>query len=149
VWQTVGGGESPGLPRRCRSDSNFVWSSASGYGAVGGIVSRHDLRTGLSRQLEVWPEATIGHSAAEVKYRFQWNFPIHVSPHDPKTLYVGSQHLHVTRDYGQSLAGDQPRSLAQRSLAHGDLGWPHAGQHRRGVRGCDHVDRRVAGGARG
>jgi photosystem II stability/assembly factor-like uncharacterized protein len=101
VWQTVGGGES-GFATPDASDSNFVWSSASGYGAVGGIVARHDLRTGLTRQLEVWPEATIGHAAADVKYRFQWNFPIHVSPHDPKTLYVGSQHLHVTRDYGQS-----------------------------------------------
>ena len=101
AWQTVGGGES-GFATPDASDTNYVWSSASGYGAVGGIVSRHDLRTGLTRYLEVWPEATIGHAADELKYRFQWNFPIHVSPHDPKTLYAGSQHVHVTRDYGQS-----------------------------------------------
>ncbi|MCE9601084.1 MAG: sialidase [Gemmatimonadetes bacterium] len=101
TWQTVGGGES-GFATPDRSDTNYVWSSASGSGGGGGIVTRHDLRTGLTRQLEVWPEATIGHSAAEVKYRFQWNFPLHVSPHDARTIYVGSQHVHVSRDYGQS-----------------------------------------------
>ena len=101
TWQTVGGGES-GFATPDASDTNYVWSSASGFGSVGGIVSRHDLRTGLTRYVEVWPEATIGHAAADVKYRFQWNFPLHVSPHDPRTLYVGSQHVHVSRDYGQS-----------------------------------------------
>jgi len=101
AWTTVGGGES-GFATPDPSDTNFVWSSASGFGAVGGIVSRHDLRTGLTRSLEVWPEATIGHAAGDLKYRFQWNFPLHVSPNDPKTVYVGSQHVHVTRDYGQS-----------------------------------------------
>ena len=101
AWQTVGGGES-GFATPDLSDTNYVWSSASGSGGGGGIVTRHDLRTGLTRQLEVWPEATIGHSAAEVKYRFQWNFPLHVSPHDSRTIYVGSQHVHVSRDYGQS-----------------------------------------------
>ena len=101
AWETVGGGES-GFATPDASDTNFVWSSASGAGGAGGIVTRHDLRTKATRALEVWPDGTIGHSAADVKYRFQWNFPLHVSPHDPKTVYVGSQHVHVTHDYGQT-----------------------------------------------
>ncbi|MBI3567171.1 MAG: sialidase [Gemmatimonadetes bacterium] len=101
AWQTVGGGES-GFATPDASDTNFVWSSASGSGAGGGIVTRYDLRSGAVRYVEVWPEGTIGHSAAEVKYRFVWNFPLHVSPNDPKKVYVGSQHVHVSRDYGQS-----------------------------------------------
>jgi photosystem II stability/assembly factor-like uncharacterized protein len=101
AWQTVGGGES-GFATPDPVDSNWVWSSASGYGSVGGIVARHDLRTGMTENYEVWPRATIGHSAGEVKYRFIWNFPLTISPHDGRRVYVGSQHVHVTTDGGRS-----------------------------------------------
>ena len=44
----------------------------------------------------------MGHCVKDLKYRFQWNFPIEFDPHDPNTLYVGSQHLHKTTNEGQS-----------------------------------------------
>ncbi len=116
AWQTVGGGES-GFATPDVGDTNFVWSSASGSGGGGGIVTRYDLRTGNVHAVEVWPEATIGHSAAEVKYRFQWNFPLHVSPFDPKTVYVGSQHVHVTHDNGKSWQLFSP-DLTRNDLSH-------------------------------
>jgi hypothetical protein len=31
-----------------------------------------------------------------------WDAPLHISPHDNNTIYVGSQHVHRTRDGGQS-----------------------------------------------
>ena len=37
-----------------------------------------------------------------MKYRFQWNFPIFISPHDPNKLYTASNHLHVSYNEGQS-----------------------------------------------
>jgi len=37
-----------------------------------------------------------------VRYRFIWDAPIHISPHDNNTVYVGSQHVHRTRNGGQS-----------------------------------------------
>ena len=37
-----------------------------------------------------------------MKYRFQWNFPIFFSPHDPNKLYTASNHLHVTTNEGES-----------------------------------------------
>ncbi|HXF96053.1 MAG TPA: hypothetical protein VNI61_08105, partial [Gemmatimonadales bacterium] len=101
LWQTVGGGES-GWATPDPADSNLVWSSASGFGSVGGIVARYDLRTGVAREVEVWPRATIGWPAADLKYRFLWTFPLTISPHDPNKVYVGSQHVHVTTDGGQS-----------------------------------------------
>jgi photosystem II stability/assembly factor-like uncharacterized protein len=101
LWQTVGGGES-GWATPDPTDPNIVWSSASGFGSVGGIVSRYDRRTGLATNREVWPEATTGHSAADVKYRFQWTFPLVVSGHGKNVLYVGSQHVHRTDDGGRS-----------------------------------------------
>lgn len=100
-WTTVGGGES-GFATPDPQDSNIVWSSASGSGARGGIVVRWDARTRQFRNVEVWPELASGHPASEVRYRFQWTFPLHLSPHDRNTVYVTSQHVHRTTNGGQS-----------------------------------------------
>jgi photosystem II stability/assembly factor-like uncharacterized protein len=100
-WHGVTGGES-GWATPHPTDSNIVWSSASGSGSVGGIVTRYDLRTGQAHHVEVWPVSTIGHPAKDVRYRFVWTFPLTISPHDPDKLYVGSQHVHVTTDGGRS-----------------------------------------------
>ncbi len=100
-WTTVGGGES-GFATPDPTDPNIVWSSASGAGAVGGIVVRHDRERGQFRDVEVWPESTMGYPAEEIRYRFQWTFPLLISPHDNETIYVTSQHVHRTRNRGQS-----------------------------------------------
>src|SRR5688572_31191723 len=43
-----------------------------------------------------------GVGASEVPFRFQWTFPVHISPHDPSTLYVTSQFVHRSTDEGAS-----------------------------------------------
>jgi len=101
AWQPVGGGES-GWATPDPVDPNIVWSSASGSGSIGGIVERFDLRNGQMRRVEVWPDQTNGSPAADLKYRFVWTFPLTISPHDHKKLYVGSQFVHQTTDDGQS-----------------------------------------------
>jgi photosystem II stability/assembly factor-like uncharacterized protein len=101
AWQSVGGGES-GWSTPDPVDPNIIWSSASGSGSIGGIVERFDLRNGQMRRVEVWPDQTNGSPAAELKYRFVWTFPLTISPHDHKKLYVGSQFVHQTTDDGQS-----------------------------------------------
>jgi photosystem II stability/assembly factor-like uncharacterized protein len=101
MWGTVGGGES-GWATPDPEDPNIVWSSASGSGAGGGIVVKFDARTGTLRNVEVWPEAPFGVPAGDLKYRFVWNAPLTISPHDRNRIYVGSQHVHVTTNGGQS-----------------------------------------------
>ncbi|MGI8898414.1 MAG: sialidase [Pyrinomonadaceae bacterium] len=101
AWHAVAGGES-GWATPDPVDSNIIWSSASGSGSVGGIVERYDLRNGQARNVEVWPDQTNGSPAGELKYRFIWTFPLTISPHDHKKLYVGSQYVHQTTDDGQS-----------------------------------------------
>ncbi len=101
MWHGVGGGES-GFATPDPTDPNIIWSSASGAGARGGIVVRYNETTRQFRQLEVWPESTGGWPAAELKYRFQWTFPLLISPHDNKTVYVTSQYVHRTTNGGQS-----------------------------------------------
>ena len=100
-WMTVGGGES-GWTIPDWSDPNIVWASGTGAGPIGGTVDRYDERTRQYRGVEVWPEQTEGHSAGDLKYRFNWTFPVAMSPHDHNRVYAGSQFVHMTSDGGQS-----------------------------------------------
>lgn len=101
MWHDVGGGES-GFATPDPAEPDIVWSSASGFGALGGVVTRFNEKTRQFRQVEIWPEFTAGHSAEEVKYRFQWTFPLLISPHDHNTVFVASQMIHRTTNGGQS-----------------------------------------------
>ncbi|HVO98346.1 MAG TPA: hypothetical protein VMT15_09785 [Bryobacteraceae bacterium] len=101
TWHQVTGGES-GFATPDPVDPNIVWSSASGNGSIGGIVSVYDERNGQGRNVEVWPDQVNGSPAIEAKYRFNWEFPLLISPHDHKKVYVGSQYVHVTTDGGNS-----------------------------------------------
>ena len=100
MWHAVGGGES-GWATPDPTDSNIVWSTASGSGMVGGIVVRFEENRRQFRNVEVWPDQSNG-PAEGVRYRFVWDAPLHISPHDHNTIYVGSQHVHRTTNGGQS-----------------------------------------------
>lgn len=71
-------------------------------GNYGGYLSRLDHRTGENRNISVWPESPIGAGADVQKFRFQWNFPIFFSPHNPKRLYAAGNALFVTENEGAS-----------------------------------------------
>ena len=91
-----GGGEAGHVAVR-PDDPEIVYC-----GNYQGYLTRYDHRLGQSRNIMVWPEMTSGHSAGEVKYRFQWTFPTVLSPHDPDTLYVAGNHVFRSRDEGQT-----------------------------------------------
>ncbi len=59
------------------------------------------------RDVNPWPDNPMGAGAADLKYRFQWNFPIVFSPHDPKTLYAAAQRAVQVDRRRPELAGDQ------------------------------------------
>ncbi len=95
-WHTVGGCES-GFAIPDPVDNNIVWS-----GCYEGILDRYDVRTGHSQNVSVWPDNPEGWPASDLRYRFQWTFPVAISPHDHNRVYVGSQHVHQTTDGGHS-----------------------------------------------
>lgn len=101
-WYDVGGGESGYIAVR-PDDPEIVYA-----GSYGGYLSRYDHRTGFERNINPWPDNPMGHDAADAKYRFQWTFPIVISPHDPKTLYVGSSVVFRSRNDGQSFEAISP-----------------------------------------
>ena len=96
MWFTVGGCEC-GFAVPDPVDNNIVWS-----GCHQGSLDRFDLRTGHSQSVNVWPQVVDGWADADNKYRFNWTFPIAISPHDHNKVYVGSQYLHQTTDGGTS-----------------------------------------------
>ncbi len=121
--ETVGGGES-GWAIPDTVDGNLVWSSGSGSGSMGGIVTRYDRRTKLVQTVEIWPQATIGWPADSLKYRFVWTAPLTLSAHDHNVLYVGSQHVHETRDGGnhwKEISPDLTRNDKSRQKISGGL----------------------------
>lgn len=94
-WRSIGGCESGwSVPDTV---NNVAWS-----GCYEGILDIHDLETRNSRTVSVWPDNPEGWNAGPLRYRFQWTFPISLSPHDPSVVYVGSQHVHRTTNGGQS-----------------------------------------------
>ncbi|HLI51034.1 MAG TPA: glycosyl hydrolase, partial [Thermomicrobiaceae bacterium] len=92
----VGGGESGYIAVR-PDNPNIIYA-----GSYGGLLTRLDHSTGQVRNISAWPDNPMGYPAGALKYRFQWTYPIVLSPHDPNTLYVTSNHVHRTRDDGQS-----------------------------------------------
>ena len=95
-FREVGGCESGHIavdPRK----PNIVYA-----GCYGGAISRKDTDTGITESIRAYPELQTGHRAADMKFRFQWNAPIRISPHDPDVVYHTSQHVHRTKDAGHS-----------------------------------------------
>ena len=95
-WEPTAGGESGWLAPDPKKDA-IVYG-----GSYGGYLTRLDHRTGEIRDVNVWPDNPMGHGAEGMKERFQWNFPILFSRHDPGLLYAAGNRLFVTRNEGQT-----------------------------------------------
>ena len=95
-FYSVGGGESGHIAVRA-DDANIVFA-----GSYGGYLSRYDHSIRSSRNIMVWPENPMGWGAEGAPERFQWNFPIVLSPHDPNILYVCSQHVWRSDNEGET-----------------------------------------------
>ncbi|MDP2959502.1 MAG: hypothetical protein Q8N53_23990 [Longimicrobiales bacterium] len=92
----VGGCESGHVAVDPR-DPNIVYS-----GCFGGSINRYDVRTGQAREILAYPQNQMAQRIGDLRYRFQWNAPIRLSPHDPGILYHTSNHVHRSRNGGQS-----------------------------------------------
>ena len=106
-WWGVGGGEAGHVVSDWKNP-DIVYA-----GEYLGIITRHDRRTGESRNVSAYPENPSGKGGEDMKYRFQWTAPIHVSPHDSNTVYHGAQVIFRTTNGGQNwevISGDLTRN---------------------------------------
>lgn len=95
-WESTAGGESAHLAVD-PLNNDIVYG-----GSYDGFLTRYNHQKNTVRSISVWPDNPMGHGVEDMKYRFQWNFPIFFSPHNPKKLYTASNHLHVTTNEGES-----------------------------------------------
>lgn len=115
-WQTTAGAESGYVVADPLNPDIVYGGNYSGY------LSRLDHKTGENRAVSVWPDDPLGGGIDVAKYRFQWNFPIFFSPHNPKKLYAGGNHLFVTENEGASwtaLGGDLTTNDKKRQASSG------------------------------
>lgn len=95
-WESTAGGESAHIAVDPK-DNDIIYG-----GSYDGFLTRVNHKRGTVRAINVWPDNPMGHGAEGMKYRFQWNFPIIFSKHNPNRLYTFSQNVHVTENEGQS-----------------------------------------------
>ena len=97
----VGSSESGHIAVR-PDNPDIVYSGAIGSSpGAGAIMIRYDRNTEQSRLITVWPSA-MTFTYEERPYRFQWDFPIVISPHDPDILYCAGNVVFRSTDEGTS-----------------------------------------------
>ncbi len=97
-WFNLSGGDGfysqsvPGMPWLVYTNSQ------------GGNIALVDTRTGAARRIHPYPKivGSAGDAMVNHEYRFNWNAPIHISPHDPATVYFGGNVVFRSTDFGQS-----------------------------------------------
>jgi photosystem II stability/assembly factor-like uncharacterized protein len=97
-WYTVSGGDGfytvpvPGSP-------HLVYSNAQG-----GYLRVTNTQTGVTQSIEPYPRmhGSQGQGMYQARYRFNWDAPIHISPHDPGIVYWGGNVLFRSNDHGSS-----------------------------------------------
>ncbi len=134
-WYRVGGGDGF-YTQIDPSDPNIVYSESQN-----GNVNRLDLGTGASQSIKPRSRATGGGGGrggrggrggqsresnvlaaspgAELQYRWNWNTPIHISPHNPRTLYVGGNALFKSVNRGDTwfASADLTRNIDRNELS--------------------------------
>ncbi len=73
------------------TDPDYIYAESQG-----GYIGRINRKTHEARDIKPLP------GYKEGKLRFNWNTPIHVSPTKNGTIYIGSQFLHRSTDFGQT-----------------------------------------------
>ncbi len=89
-WENMNGGDGFWMFAD-PSDHDYIYAESQG-----GYINRINRKTLESRNIQPLPNYKEG------KLRFNWSSPIHLSPNEKGTLYLGSQFLHRTRDHGQT-----------------------------------------------
>ena len=112
-WYVISGGDGF-QPLQDPSDARFIYGESQD-----GRMSRVDRIT--NERKTVRPEAAEGEPAL----RWNWDTAMHMSPHDPATIYVGANRLFKSTDRGHSwkaISGDLTTDTNRSRLAIMGLG---------------------------
>ncbi len=95
-WQAVAGGES-GFVAFDPDHPKIFYGSG-----IGGEADRLNTETGASQSIMAYPQMEFGMAPKELRYRFNWNAPMRVSPQDPNIVYYAAQKVLRSTDGGRS-----------------------------------------------
>ncbi|MDH4219157.1 MAG: glycosyl hydrolase [Candidatus Aminicenantes bacterium] len=113
----VGGGESGYIAPHLTNADIF-------YAGATNTLTRYDRKTGLSRDIQPYPRIVMGEPAKDMPERWNWTYPIVISPIDHSVLYIGSQHLWRTTDEGKTWTKISPDLTMADPETLGDSGGP-------------------------
>ena len=83
------------------NDLNIVYNISVGAPMGSGApFTVNNLATGQNEVRSVWPVPLFGLNGYDLKYRFNWDLAYFLSPHDPKTIYLGGNVLFKSTDEG-------------------------------------------------
>ncbi len=113
-WFRVGGGDGF-YSQIDPTDYNVIYAESQN-----GNVRRVDLRTG--EQKSIRPTAPTEQNPSSnirpippvgTQLKFNWNTPLLLSPHNPRTLYAGGNRLFISRDRGETwtMTGDLTKNV--------------------------------------
>ncbi len=89
-WVRIGGGDGF-YTQVDPEDYNTIYAESQN-----GNLYRFDVRSGESKFIRPEP------NDEKERYRFNWNSPILISPHDSKTIYYGGNKLFKSKDRGET-----------------------------------------------
>jgi photosystem II stability/assembly factor-like uncharacterized protein len=101
-WKPVGGGEAGYIV------PDPVNSKITYGGEYDGVMSSFNENDDQYRIISVYPEQNYGIGAEKYKYRFNWTYPISISPNNPKCIYATSNIVHRSVDAGQTWENISP-----------------------------------------
>ncbi|MEM9170013.1 MAG: glycosyl hydrolase, partial [Pseudomonadota bacterium] len=106
-WKIILGGDGY-KPQIDPTDPNIIYTQYQ-YGGL----ARYDRRT--QERLYITPPPPSGEPA----YKWNWNTPLLISPHDPKTIYYAAEKVFRSRDRGDSweiISPDLTRKIDRNTL---------------------------------
>jgi photosystem II stability/assembly factor-like uncharacterized protein len=118
-WLYAAGGNESGHVVPHPTDPDVFYS-----GGQEAYLTRYDRRTGQARDVQPYPRLYSGESARSVPERWNWTFPIAISPVDPAMVFAGSQHVWRTTDEGQTWERISPDLTRADPKTLGDSGGP-------------------------
>jgi len=92
----------------------------------GGNILRTDFRNREQQEVNPWGRGSGDGAALGEKFRFNWNAPILLSPHDKNTLYFGGNVLFRSLDFGKTWEQISPDLTTNNPDKQKDAGGPVA-----------------------
>ena len=115
----IGPGCESAFPAFDINDPSLIYA-----GCYQGYIEVLNTKTNESKDIQAYPTMNLAIEPRNMKYRFNWNAPIIVSPHDTKTIYHGANVLLKSTNGGMSWEAISPDLTRNEKSKQGPGGIP-------------------------